>query len=171
MFEIMRSAPAEDRQGGSRKSQRKERLGSKPNPFLNFQNVAGDADDEDDDDDDGGIVARYWDMKEYCAKMLHGSGRMVSADEYLDSGDGFITAVWIHDGSKLDTEIPASQLSGKHVIRPGVAAAVEVPKPDENVGGKAPGKSAKGAGKGKKKKGKPKAKPKPKTATKKKKKK
>ena len=110
-------------------------------------------------------------MKEYCAKMLHGSVRMVSADEYHDSGDGFITAVWIHDGSKLDTEIPASQLQGKQVMRPGpvaVAAAVENPKVAvaevQTVGEKAVGKSAKAAEEGTKKKGKPKTKPKAKTA-------
>ena len=74
--------------------------------FRNIQHAAG----EDDNDDEVTVVSKYLDGKTRTAKMLRSDGCVINADKYTAGANGFVCALWMHDGSTLELELPNSCL-------------------------------------------------------------
>ena len=103
-----------------KRNAKRPRIAHRPHPFFNFRSEADDLDDaaaaDDDDDDDDAqddnsptVVSRFFDHGDYKAKLLKSDGTLLLADTY-EPLDGFVRALWLHDGSHLDTQILAEAI-------------------------------------------------------------
>ena len=119
VYNIMKNSAKTD--GSYKKDRRSDRLGithpsNRPHPFINFRgdNEGEGEEDENKSDDDEEeeviTVARYWDPVEFKAVLLKSDGQLMFADTYNPSGDGFVIAGWLHDGSNLQLDIPETCL-------------------------------------------------------------
>lgn len=88
----------------TRRMRRGERIGSRPNPFVNFR-AKGEAEmREEEDDATPVIVSKYFDGRRACA--LRDDGNIEFADTYTPTETGFVRAQWLVEGVYLDLEIP-----------------------------------------------------------------
>lgn len=86
-----------------RRTRRGERIGARPNPFVNFREKH---ETQIDDDDDGSptVVSKYFDGHRACA--LRDDGTIELADTYTTTDTGFVRAQWLLEGIYLDLEVP-----------------------------------------------------------------
>ena len=92
----------------------------KATPFIHFRKEPANEDIASDTETESTIVAKWWDVHDWSAKLLLSDGRILFPDTYVESSRCMAKAIWVDPIAELELEVASNLVKDGVLMKPSV---------------------------------------------------